>query len=244
MGKVWVLREPRRGDRGWNIYALREAARLKRWFIGVYYSPRLKRLLAVFKPSPGTHVNRLVFEEMGESVLSDAYRMECPRGCNRCCVIHSGAFMLDVEARMLPPELRRRVEAQPRERVHTPGGRVTVYRLDTEPMGRCIFFDVEKGGCMLEEMLGKAGKPIVCMLTYCTVFASRNGRRYIKTGYRVGRDGRVEIMYREASPKEWAAMVQRMGSVWRRYRRVHRALGAGEADTRRERGPPRSTKSG
>jgi hypothetical protein len=222
MGKVWVLREPRRGDREWNIYALREAARLKRWFHGVYYSPQLRRLLAVFKPTPGTHVNRLVFEELPESVLRDAYRMECPEGCNRCCVIHSGAFMLDVEAKMLPPSIREIVEQQPRETLHTPGGKVRVYRLDTEPMGRCIFFDVAKGRCMLEEKLGRHMKPIVCLLTYCTVFASRGGKLYLKTGYRVTRDG-VEIFYREASREGWSRMVQRMGSVWRKYRRIYLA---------------------
>ena len=222
MGKIWVLKQPRSGDREWNIYALREAARLKRWFRGVYYSPRLKRLLAVFKPTPGTHVNRLVFEEMGESVLRDAYRMECPSGCNRCCVIHSGAFMLDIEVRMLPPRLRRIVESQPSEVVYTPGGKVRVYRLDTEPMGRCIFFDVEKGRCRLEAELGRAAKPIVCLLTYCTVFATKGGKRFIKTGYRVTRSG-VEMHYREVDDAEWERMVSRMGSVWRRYRRLQRS---------------------
>ncbi len=230
MGKVWVLREPKRGDRAWNIYALREAARLKKWFVGVYYSPKLRRLLAVFKPTPGTHVNRLVFEEMNESVLRDAYRMECPRGCNRCCVIHSGAFMLDVEARQLPEELRSIVLRQPSEKVLTPGGKVRVYRLDTEPMGRCIFFDVEKGECMLERMLGKTGKPIVCLLTYCTVFTTRSNRLYLKEGYREARGG-VELLYREVSKEEWNRMVARMGSVWRRYRRVYLAQLSGEGAT-------------
>jgi len=229
LAKVWVLKEPRKRDKEWNIYALREAARLKRWFRGVYYSPRLGRLLAVFKPTPGTHVNQLVFEEYGEGVLRDAYRMECPSGCNRCCVIHSGAFMLDVEVRMLPRGLRDVVMRQPKEVLRTPGGKVRVYKLDTGPMGRCVFFDVERGRCILEEKLGKHGKPIVCILTYCTVFATRGGKRYVKTGYRVHPDGRVELRYREVEEREWRAMVQRMGSVWRRYRRVFRSSSTGEA---------------
>jgi len=222
LGKVWVLREPRRGDREWNIYALREAARLKRWFDGVYYSPRLGRLLAVFRPTPGTHVNRLVFEQLDESLLRDAYRMECPEGCNRCCVIHSGAFMIDLEVRQLPDELRGLVERQPREVLRTPGGKVRVYRLDTEPMGRCIFFDVERGRCMLEERLGRSFKPIVCLLTYCTVFATRNGRLYLKRRGRRTRDGRIIMEYVEVDEKTWQRMVERMGSVWRRFRRVYR----------------------
>ena len=222
MGKVYVLREPRSGDEAWNIYALREAARLKRWFMGVYYSPRLGRLLAVFKPTPGTHVNTAVFEEMGESVLRDAYRMECPEGCNRCCVMRSGAFMLDVEVRGLPDELRSRVMRQPSYTVKTPGGRVRVYRLDTGPMGRCIFFDMERGGCALERLLGKKGKPIVCMLTYCTLFASRGGRLYLKTGYTV-KGGRTIIRYREVGREEWERAVRRMGGLWRRLRRMQQA---------------------
>ncbi len=219
MTKVYVLKEPRK-SREWNIYALREAARLKKWFIGVYYSPRLKRLLAVFKPTPGTHVNMQVFEEIGESVLEDAYRMECPRGCNRCCVFRSGAFMIENEVRMLPPELQTKVLNQPSTLVHTPGGPVRVYRLDTEPMGRCIFFDVVRGECMLERY-GRHLKPIVCLLTYCTVFASRGGKLYLKTGYRVLPDGRVVMSYREVSRREWEAAVKRMGSLWRRYRKVY-----------------------
>ncbi len=229
MGKVWVLREPRRGDREWNLYALREAARLKRWFEGVYYSPRLGRLLAVFRPTPGTHVNELVFEQVNESVLRDAYRMECPDGCNRCCVIHSGAFMLDVEVRQLPEEYRAIVERQPRETVKTPGGKIRVYRLDTEPMGRCIFFDVERGRCRLEAELGRSYKPIVCLLTYCTVFATRNGKLYLKRGVKRSRDGRIIMEYVEVDEATWKRMVARMGSVWRRFRKVYLAQKMQEA---------------
>ena len=219
MGKIYVLREPRR-EREWNIYVLREAARLKKWFIGVYYSPRLKRLLVAFKPTPGTHVNMQVFEEIGESVLEDAYRMECPRGCNRCCVFRSGAFMLENEVKMLPPELQTRVLSQPSELVWTPGGPVRVYRLDTEPMGRCIFFDVERGECMLERY-GKHVKPVICLITYCTIFATRGGKLYLKTGYKLLPGGRVVMSYREVSREEWEAAVKRMGALWRRYRRVY-----------------------
>ncbi|ABM80978.1 hypothetical protein [Hyperthermus butylicus] len=231
MAKIYVLKEPRK-DRAWNIYMLREAARLKKWFDGIYYSSKLKRLLAVFRPTPGTHVNLLVFEEMGESVLRDTYRMECPRGCNRCCVFRSGAFMIENEVRQLPPELRERVLRQPSEIIRTPGGPVRIYRLDTEAMGRCIFFDVERGECIIERY-GKHLKPIVCLLTYCTVFATRNGKLYLKTGYRSLPDGRVEMFYREVSDKEWNRMIARMGEVWRRYRRVYLSKIREEEETAR-----------
>lgn len=224
MAKIYVLREPRRGDKAWNIYALREAARLKKWFKGVYYSPKLKRLLAVFKPTPGTHVNLEVFEEMRESILRDAYRMECPRGCNRCCVFRSGAFILENEVKSLPTSIQEKIMRQPSELVKTPGGWIRIYRLDTETMGRCIFFDVERGECILERLGGKSAKPIVCLLTYCTIFATRNEEKYLKIGYRDLGSGRVEIYYERVSDKEWDAMVKRMSSTWRRFRRVHALL--------------------
>jgi hypothetical protein len=220
LAKIYVLREPRR-EREWNIYALREASRLKKWFLGVYYSPKLKRLLVAFKPTPGTHVNLNVFEEIGESVLKDAYRMECPSGCNRCCVFRSGAFMLENEVKQLPEDLQAKVLNQPSELLYTPGGYIRVYRLDTESMGRCIFFDVERGECGLERRIGKHGKPVICLVTFCTVFASRDGKLYLKTGYKLLPDGRVVIGYREVGQEEWEAAVKRMGGLWRRYRRIY-----------------------
>lgn len=232
MAKVYVLKEPRRGNKAWNIYALREAARLKKWFDGVYYSPRLKRLLAVFRPTPGTHVNLEVFEEINESLLNDAYRMECPRGCNRCCVFRSGAFMLENEVRNLPAKLQEIVLKQPSELVKTPGGWVRLYRLDTEAMDRCIFFDVEEGGCGLERLGGRTLKPIVCLLTYCTVFATRNGEKYLKTGYRELPDGKVEIYYKRVSDDEWRRMIRRMASTWLRFRKVYRGAIRGENEAR------------
>ncbi len=219
MGKVYVLKEPR--DKAWNIYALREAARLKKWYIGTYYSPRLRRLLVAFKPTPGTHVNHLVFEEMDESILKESYKMVCPPGCGRCCVARSGAFMLDIEVSKLPLELQLKLETQPKERILTPGGVVTVYYLGTGPGGRCIFYDVQKRRCMLEEMYGKEAKPIICLIEYCTVFAERNGVKYIKTGYKVTDKG-VLIFYRRVSDEEWEYVVRRMASLAARIAKAER----------------------
>ena len=130
--------------------------------------------------------------------------------------------MVENEAKQLPPELRERVLRQPSELVRTPGGPVRVYRLDTEAMGRCTFFDVEKGECIIERY-GKYLKPIVCLLTYCTVFATRSGKLYLKTGYRSLPGSRAEMFYQEVSRDEWNRMVTRMGEVWRRYRKVYLA---------------------
>lgn len=220
MGKVYVLREPKK-DKSWNIYALREASRLKRWFDGVYYSPQLKRLLVVFRPTPGTHVNQLVFEEIGESVLKDAYKMLCPEGCSRCCVVNSGAFILENEVDALPDEeIRMKIMVQPSEIVRTPGGPVRIYYLATESLGRCIFLNPRTGKCMLEERFGKQYKPIICTITYCTVFAERRGQKHVKTGYKVLGDGRVELYYRKVSDAEFEKAVERMGTMLRKLRRV------------------------
>ena len=205
-----MLREPRK--KSWNIYALREAARLKKWFVGVYYSPRLKRLLVAFKPTPGTHVNHLVFEELDESILRESYRMVCPEGCGRCCAAKSGAFMLDVEVSKLPVELQLALETQPKERVLTPGGVVTIYYLGTGPGGQCIFYDVRRRRCRLEAEYGREYKPIICLIHYCTVFAERDGNLYLKTGYRVTPQG-VVMFYRRVSKEEWEAAVRRMSAL-------------------------------
>ena len=220
MGKVYILREPKK-DKSWNIYALREASRLKRWFDSVYYSPQLKRLLIVFKPTPGTYVNQLVFEEIGESVLKDAYRMLCPRGCSRCCVVNSGAFILENEVDVLPDEeVRMKIMVQPSEIVRTPGGPIRVYYLATESLGRCVFLSPRTGECVLEKRFGKQYKPIICAITYCTIFAERGGQKYVKTGYRVLRDGRVELYYRRVDDSEFEKAVERMGTMLRKLRRA------------------------
>jgi len=209
----YALREPR-GDEGWNLLSLREAARLKGSLLGVYYSPQLRRLLAVFRVAPDTRVDEAFFERIDPSLLERAYRMECPGGCGRCCAIFSGAFILDVEVERLPDEVRRAVELQPSRLVETPRGPVRVYSLDTGPAGRCIYFDPQRCACRLEE-LGRGHKPIVCLLTYCTLFASRGGKLYLKVRAReVG--GRYEMIYREATEEEWRWAVERMARSWRR----------------------------
>ncbi len=222
LGKIYVLKEPRRNDKEWNVYALREAARLKKWFTGVYYNPRLGRLLAVFKPTPGTHINKLVFEELGESMLKDSYKMVCPKGCSRCCTIHSGAFIIEDEVRLLPTNLQAKVMEQPSVLLRTPGGPIRVYRLDTGSMGRCIFLDIERGTCILEEG-GKYLKPIVCLITFCTVFAEKNGEKYLKTGYTI-HNKKVVLLYRRVGGKEWEWAIRRMGSVLRRLQRYRKRL--------------------
>jgi len=219
----YALRGPT-GDEGWNLLSLREAARLKGGFIGVYYSPQLRRLLAVFRVPPDSRVDEAFFERVEPSLLEGSYRMECPGGCGRCCAAFSGAFMLDYEVGRLPEGARQRVELQPSRLVETPRGPVRVYRLDTGPAGRCIFFDAGRCACGLEEDYGRGHKPIVCLLTYCTIFASRGQTLYLKvSARRVG--GTYEMVYRAASEGEW-----------RRALRSMSRCGAGGASGRESRG--------
>lgn len=42
-----ALREPK-SDESWNLLCLRDAVRFKGGYVGVYYKPGLRRLLAVF----------------------------------------------------------------------------------------------------------------------------------------------------------------------------------------------------
>ncbi|MEM4688819.1 MAG: hypothetical protein QXH65_06785 [Thermofilaceae archaeon] len=200
-----ALREPG-GSEARNLLCLREAARLKGSLIGVYYNPQLRRLLAVFKVPPDARLDESVFERVDPSVIEASYRMECPKGCGRCCAVFSGAFVLDVEIRKLPSEVRQRIEAQPSRLVETVRGLVRVYELGTGPAGRCIFFNVKQRSCQLESY-GRSCKPIICLLTYCTIFASRSGRLYLKVRAREVH-GRYEMIYREATEEEWRRAIE------------------------------------
>jgi hypothetical protein len=78
----------------------------------------------------------------------------------------------------------------------------------------CIFYDAQRRACKLEE-LGKGYKPVVCLLTYCTIFASRGGKLYLKAAAR-----RVEggwwLVYREVGEDEWRRALLRMQAKPRR----------------------------
>ena len=89
--------------------------------------------------------------------------------------------------------------------------------MGTGPAGRCIFFNPQLCACGLEEEYGRGHKPIICLLTYCTIFASRGGKLYLKVRARkVGSS--YEMIYKEASEEERKWTVQKVGSAWRRAR--------------------------
>ena len=219
----YALREPP-GTAREDIELLVAAAANKSRLVGVYWSPRLRRLLAVFR-EPLAYQE--AFERLPSSALEGAYRMECPRGCGFCCAVRSGAFVLDVELRGMPGWARRIVEKRPYRVVETRYGPVRVYRLSEGPLGSCVFFNPETGGCRLEERAGRRAKPIVCLLTYCTLFATGPQGRALRI------PGSSEPRYRPATRREWAEAVEALRRRWLRlYARVGRvARGGGGGGT-------------
>ncbi len=206
MAKVYVLKEPTR-EPEWNYFLLWEAARIKKYYVGTYYVPRLNRLLAVFKPTPGTYVSDLAFEGMDFSIIRDGYKMICIPGCGRCCEANSGAFILGNEVKLIPRKLAK-FDQLPSFTLSVYGRKIKVYRLDVGPRGRCIFYDEEAGGCILDRF-EKYRKPVICLIHYCTVFAERNGERYIKVSVKY--DGKSYVpVYRHVSDDEWEGILRNL----------------------------------
>ncbi|MEZ0345361.1 MAG: YkgJ family cysteine cluster protein [Infirmifilum sp.] len=203
----YALREPT-GREEQDLHSLAKAASVKQSLLGVYYSPRLRRLLAVFEAPSNPDVE--VFEEVDPEVVREAYKMECPR-CGYCCAVNSGAFILDRELEKLPEQARLVVEEQPSRTVQTPHGAVRVYHLGTGPRGSCVFYNPQTRECLLEKNYGKLHKPIICLLTYCTVFASKNGKPYLKAAVKKLKDTWLPV-YREATEEQWTTTAEKMAS--------------------------------
>ena len=203
---LYVLRQPP-GDWRSDIELLVAAAVNHRRLVGVYWLPGAQRLAAVFRDPVDSYG---AFERISERDLENSYKMECPRGCGLCCAVNSGAFILDIELRRLPRQLRGVVERQPYREVETSIGRVRVYKLGTARAGRCIFFNTRTGGCRLEERLGRKAKPIICRLTYCTLFATGRQGRMLRI------PGSSTPKYRPATKSEWLRAIEELRSRWRR----------------------------
>ncbi len=193
VARLYALKQPN-GRPEWDFYLLDWAARLKKFYVGTFYVPSRQELVAVFKPTPGTYVSPQAFEPISEDELREAYKMVCLK-CGRCCEARCGAFLLGRELAKIPRELLPKL---PRRVVKTLGGKVYVYALDIGPMGRCVLY---KAGCTLERV-DPMLKPIICMLTYCTGYAERNGEYYVKVSVKKGSKGPVPV-YRKVTPEEW-----------------------------------------
>lgn len=215
---LYALREPK-DDKAWNMYALKEASKLKNWFLGTYYNDELKRLLVVFDPPPKTYINESVFEDLPGGTIKESYLMECPEGCGRCCAFQSNTFILSNELKYLPEKIQAKIRLQPLEEVNTPTGALKSYRLGTGILGMCIFFNPSTIKCALEEIGGKAAKPIICLITYCTIFATKGGSFFLKVGYKELNDRKVAMFYRQVTREEWRRALAKMASISARHRR-------------------------
>ncbi|WP_460125885.1 YkgJ family cysteine cluster protein [Stetteria hydrogenophila] len=201
---LYALRQPP-GDWRGDVELLVAAAVNKRRLVGVYWLPGSGRLVAVFR-DPVDEWG--AFERVDPEEVRRGYRMECPRGCGYCCAVNSGAFVLDVELGSLPRWARRVVERQPSRVVETSRGAVRVYMLGTGLLGGCIFFNPETGGCRLEESAGRHAKPIICRLTYCTLFATGPEGRVLRI------PGSRTPKYRPATRREWEEAVKALRERW------------------------------
>ncbi len=204
MVELYALKEPT-GDLEWDYFLLWEAARLKKFYVGTFYVPKLHRLLAVFKPTPGAYISNLAFEKIDSSLLRDAYRMICIPGCGKCCEADSGAFILGNELRDIPKKPR---EKLPSFSIVIYGRSIRVYKLDIGPRGRCIFYDEVSGGCRLEGFRGTI-KPIICLIHYCTVFAEKKDTKYVKVAVK-RIDNKYIPIYKPVDDEEWKNILRNL----------------------------------
>ncbi len=214
MVKYYMLKQPNPKDPKLNYYLLYVASKHKRSLIGVYYIPSRKALSPVFKARPGEYFEEGAFEEIKSKELEESYKMICIPGCGWCCERNSGAFAFEHEMKHivaklyggditnLEMEIGRPIDM---EWVDTLVGPKRIYRLDLGPAGRCIFY--RDGKCVLDTL--KVEKPIICLVTYCSLYAEKGGKKYIKVAVKKAGDLYIPV-YREVSDEEFERIVKRL----------------------------------
>lgn len=195
MPRYYMLKQPT-GSVKWDYFLLYIAAKLKKFYIGTYYIPRYQVLAPVFRITPGTPVDLRALDPVPEDVLRESYRMLCVE-CGWCCVRDSGAFVLENELKDLRDYLDRPLDFT---WVETLVGPLKVYHLDLDPGGKCIFYE---GRCRLPP----EKKPIICLIHYCSLFAERQGRKYVKIAAKRVGEKKVVPIYREVSEEEFRKIV-------------------------------------
>jgi len=198
---VYALK-PQRGAE--NYAALYAASHYKDKLLGVYYDPQTRLYAPLFKIDRLRRRDSWAFRRVDPEIPRRAYRMLCP-SCGLCCVRNSAAFAFPHE---IPPGI---AAQQPLETVQTRHyGPLKIVLLDTGPAGRCILYDADRQLCSLQA--AGAPKPISCLIHYCTLFAVKEGRLYLKVGAR--RDG--SPVYRAASPEEIETLSKKLSERARR----------------------------
>ena len=208
--KYYALSKPK-PDEAYNMYLLFIASKFKKHFIGTYWLPNLDLYAPIFINIPKIYAEKGYFIKLPSYALRNAYKMICIKGCGRCCAKNSGAFMFEHELKALKginlPEFPAKV-------IFTIGGPIKIYYLDTFfPDGRCYFYNPEEGFCLLDE----DQKPIICLIHYCTFFAERNGKYYIRVATKKIKN-KVKLIYKECSYDDIIKVVRRFSraKVFRR----------------------------
>ncbi|RLF06809.1 MAG: hypothetical protein DRK00_00445 [Thermoprotei archaeon] len=207
----YALLEPT-GDESYDLFLLYKARKYKSFFHGTYYLPKRRELRPVFRIPH--EVRDDVFEVIPASELEDSYKMLCV-ACGRCCALNSGAFAFEDELLRISEKLGVPPAFPSREVVVRRVGRLRVYELGVERGGRCYFYRGE--GCMVEREGSWRLKPIICLIHFCSLFAERRGKFYIKVGVK-RLEGRFLPIYREVSPSELERIVE---EARRRVRRLY-----------------------
>jgi len=208
------------GEESYDLFLLYKAKKYKRFFLGMFYLPRRRRLAPVFKIP--WEVGDEVFEVMPSTEVDDAYRMLCV-SCGRCCALNSGAFAFEDE---IPPVLEKLGQRSlPLREVSIYSvGSSKLYELASGPGGSCVFYTPE--GCEIELKLSWSSKPIVCLIHYCSLFAERRGESYVKVGVKWV-DGKPVPVYQRVAKSELDRMAERERvRVRKTYGKLTRRLGS------------------
>ncbi|RLF23469.1 MAG: hypothetical protein DRN15_03690 [Thermoprotei archaeon] len=201
----YALKRPSEEEE-WNYFLLYMASLRKRYFIGTYYIQEWNLYTPVFKMPP-TIVDKRAFTPIEKEVLDNAYRMVCI-GCGRCCARSSGAFAFEHEIEEFKDKLPIEVDLLDWFYVRLSYvGDVKVFRLDKGVAGSCVLYDVKKRWCILAE----EEKPVICIIHYCSLYAERRGKYYVKVAVKRRYNELIPI-YKEAQGK----VLRRIKSMLRR----------------------------
>lgn len=175
---LYILKKPT-GRKSYDFYLLYEASKFKSRYKATYYIPSLKYIAPVFYLED-YEVNPDVFEPIDKETLSKSYKLICVR-CGLCCVHSSAAFAFEHELKAIKSECYPDLDYSLFNfyYVNIPKyGAVKVYELSQPPQGKCFFY--QYGGCPIPKRL----KPIICLIQYCSLFAEREGKVYMKVASR------------------------------------------------------------
>ncbi len=215
----YALKHPT-GRKAYDYWLIKQASLVRKFYIGTYYIPSKKMYTAVFKRIG--EADPQAFIELTPSEVRYGYKMVCIEGCGQCCEKNSGAVIMKSEAESMGIEIRNK----PSEEIRLVDGSVeTIYRLDTRKGSQCVFYNSKRKNCTLGRK-----KPTLCMISYCGAFAERQGKKYVRVSGKFLSNGKVEMVFKEVSRREWndlEGMVRNGINVWRAVAEILRRRNMG-----------------